>query len=121
MRPVAIGSLGLVKFGECATIHELLAELFVLLSRTVAPVDIFRLHDRRPLGHPCRQAFIVAGTAHDVLLAHWRNVVRNFVGDLGNWILKSLAGERNELLIRILVCPYLLRSRDAVAWRNLHR
>lgn len=119
MCPIAIGSLGLVKFGERATIHELLAEFFVLLSRAVAPVDIFWLHDRRPLGNPFRQAFVVAGTAHDVLLAHWRNVVRNFVGDLGNWIFKSLAGERNELLIRILACPYLLRSQDAVAWPNL--
>jgi len=46
-------------------------------------------------------------------------VYRKFVGDLGIWEFKSLAGERNELLIRILGCPYLLQSQDAVAWPNL--
>ena len=119
MCPITVRSLGLVEFGERATIDELLAELFVLLSRTVAPVDIFRFHDRGPLGDPSLQALVVTGTAHDVLLAHWRTVDRNFVGDLRIWVFKSLAGERNELLIRILGCPYLLRSQDVVAWPNL--
>jgi hypothetical protein len=46
-----------------------LAKSIILISGTIAPVDVGWLHDRRPVGDPILEPLVARGSTHAVLLA----------------------------------------------------
>ena len=73
---IAVRALGLVQRAERAGSDELIAETLVLLSGTVAPIDIVGLQDLAPLLDPCDELLVGGRTGHGTLRGMVRRSTR---------------------------------------------
>ena len=64
VRPITVGTLGLVEPGERATVDQCLAEALVFIGTAVAPVDAVGLKDFCPFVDPLMKMRVVTRTAH---------------------------------------------------------